>query len=207
MRELRLEQLSDNCYTGPEYEGDLLSRMPISNPSYRKELLALQEKVMGQGYRPKRENSLPFREAVEITKRFQPGDPTNPEQDFAREMRLALAEKLGLDSDEQMDQLKFFTSVRGPLDLHGIDAFFTFSYLDNEGRTKECMVSLDVTRNPKKDDSRADVLIAGDVPDPSDAGFNEKEYLAIIEKYAAQCAGIIKEKINQGGAGFSQFLH
>ena len=46
-----------------------------------------------------------------LSKKFQPSDPTNPVREFAKELRLALADKLGLESDEQLDKLKIFTTL------------------------------------------------------------------------------------------------
>lgn len=202
------ERLSQNRYSGKEYEFDLVGEIKIDDPAYKQELAKLQEAVRARGYQPKRSDSLPFREAVELTKKFQPGDPTNPQKDFAREIRLALAEKLGLENDQEMNRLKFYTSVGSPLDAHGIDGFFTFSYIDAQGYPKECVVSFDVTRNPDKDETlRADLLIGGDIPDPSDQGFNEKEYLKKIDEYAAEGSAVLREKMQRGETGFGSSLH
>lgn len=208
MKEMNFSKSIENRYSGREYEFDLLDEIKTEDPAYQKELAAFQKKVKAWGYQPQQANSLPFREALELTKKFQPGDPTNPRKDFAREMRLALAEKLGLESDEQMNRLKYFTAVRGPLDAHGIDGFFVFSYTDNEGRIKECAFSLDATKNPSKDEPpKADVLIGGDVPDPSDDNFNEDEYLKKIDEYAAQGLAVFQEKMQRGETGLSAGYH
>jgi hypothetical protein len=208
MREAKFENSMDARYLGPEYEFDLIGEIKTDDPAYQAELLKLQLEAKARGYNPRQTNSLPFREAIELTKKFQPSDPTNPQKDFAREMRLSLAEKLNLESDEDMNRLKFFTSVGGPLDAHGIDGFFVFSYTDKDGRTKECAVSFDVTRNPKKDEAtKADFLIGGDIPDPSDDGFNEKDYLEKIDDYAEKSAMIFQEKMKSGIAGFDSAFH
>jgi len=208
MKEGKFENSMNNRYLGPEYEFDLADEIKKDDPAYQKELTMSQEKAKARGYQPKQANSLPFREAVEITKKFQPGDPTNPKKDFAREIRLALAEKLGLESDEEMNRLKFYTSVGGPLDLHGIDGFFTFSYVDKEGRQKECGVSFDITRNPNKDEAvKADFLIGGDIPDPSDDGFKEADYLKKIDEYAEKSSSIFQEKISRGETGLGSSFH
>lgn len=208
MKEGRFDNLMDTRYLGPEYEFDLADGIKKDDPVYQKELAMSQEKVKARGYQPKQANSLPFREAVEITKKFQPGDPTNPKKDFAREIRLALAERLGLESDEDMNRLKFYTSVGGPLDLHGIDGFFTFSYVDGEGHQKECGVSFDITRNPNKDEAmKADFLIGGDIPDPSDDDFKEEDYLKKIDEYAEKGSSIFQDKMRRGETGLGSSLH
>lgn len=208
MKGFHFENLMENRYLGPEYERDLIGAMKTDDPDYRRELTGLQRIASARGYRPRQGNSLPFREAAEITKKFQPEDMTNPQKDFARELRLALAEKLELEKDEDMNRLGFYTAVGGPLDAHGIDGFFVLHYADKEGRLKECVTSFDVTRNPNKDEAaKADLLIGGDIADPSDADFKEEEYLAKISEYADKIAEIFKGKMSRGEAGFTRALH
>lgn len=195
----RFENFGQNRYFGKEYEFDLLGKIDTENPLFQAELEKLQKAAISRGYHPKQADSLPFREAVELSKKFQPADPTNPQKDFAREMRLALAEKLGLESDQDMDRLKFYTSVGGPLDAHGIDGFISFVCPMGENREREVMVSFDITKNPDKEEAikAADLLIGGDIPDTSDEDYKEGEYLKVIDGYARQISQIIQEKTQQ----------
>lgn len=192
----RFENFDRTPYFGKEYEFDLLGKLDTANPLFQTELKKLQEAAINRGYHPKQADSLPFREAVSLSKKFQPGDPTNPVRVFAKELRLALADKLGLESDAQLDKLKIFTTLGGPLDAHGIDGFVSFLCPADNGGEKEVMVSFDVTRNPEKDEApkAADLLIGGDIPDPSDDNYKEDEYLDVIEGYAGKMAQIIQEK-------------
>jgi len=204
----RFENFDRNCYTGKEYEYDLLGKLDTDNPAFQSELKKLQSAAVNRGYHPRQADSLPYREAVALSKKFQPGDPTNPVRAFAKELRLALAEKLGLESDEQMDKLKIFTTLGGPLDAHGVDGFISYACPADNGGEREVTVSFDVTRNPIKDEApkAADLLIGGDIPDPSDENYKEDEYLGVIEGYAGKMARIIQEKTG-GSADTSASLH
>lgn len=185
-------------YSGLEYEFDLVGRINIEDPNYWKELERLQKAAVDQykGWHPAKKDSLPFNEAVEFTKKFQPWDPTNPDKDFARELRLAIAEQLGLKTDDDFERLKFYTSAGGPLDMHYIDGFVTFQPL---GENREFAVTFDVTKNPEKEFPRADLLIEGDIPDPSE---NEQVYLNTIDEYAEKFGEVFKTKIAKKQAGF-----
>jgi len=185
-------------YTGPEYEFDLVNQVNAGHPNCQKTLKAEQEKAIinHPGWQPRQLNSLPFREAVEFTKKFQPFDPANPTSDFAREFRLAMAENLGLEEDSDLEKLKLFTAVQSPLDAHHIDFFVTYAPKQSE----EYFIGLDITKQPKKDEplKGADMLIGGDIPDPSDDNFSEENYLKIINDYARQAVGILKDKVARG---------
>ena len=110
---------------------------------------------------------------------------------------MALAERLGVKPDEQKN-IQFFTSVGGPLDAHGIDGFISYICPIKDGQQKEFMVSFDITKNPDKDEQmkKADLLLGGDIPDPSDEGYNEEKSSGAINNYATEMAEIIQNKIN-----------
>src|SRR3989338_1180984 len=62
--------------------------------------------------------------AIELVKKYQPFDPTNPQKPFLKDLKLEMAEVLGLESDEDMDRIKIYTAVNSILDIDfGIDAF------------------------------------------------------------------------------------
>jgi len=181
-------------YRGREFEYDLVGKMNIEDPTFPLELNKLQEKVKKRGYQIKQKNSLPFKEAVEISKKFQTWDPQSPNKEFARELRLALAERLGLETNEQLENLKIYSAVGGPLDSHGIDCFIAF----NSPGGKEYIVTYDVTKNPDKEIPKgADLLIEGEIPDPSDKDYSEKKFLETIDNYAAQSAIVLKQKMEK----------
>lgn len=189
---MNFERLSKS-YFGKEYEYDLVGRVNINNPKYWEELKCLQEKAKSQGYKPFQKDSLPFKDAIEFTKNFQLDDPTNPTRDFARELRLAFAEKLGLEKDEDLEKLKLYSCVDGPLDAHGIDFFI--SYLASPKQKKEFIITFDITKNPKKDSGNADLIVTN-IPDPEDSDFNEDEYLNKIDVFAKKGIEILQQKMH-----------
>lgn len=189
-------ETAKNLYTGREYERDLAGEINRQHPDYEKELKQTQWATMKTGWRPTCPEALPFKEAAEFTEKFQSGDPTNPRQDFARELRLALAEKLGLEEETETDKLKFFTAIGGPLDMHHVDFFFSWQPETNGPKHR---ATFDITKNPDKEETlgKTDILIGGDIPDPSDDNFNEKEYLKTIDFYAQLAAETLKRRLNQ----------
>ncbi len=125
-----------------------------------------------------------FAAAAELVKKFQPWpDPTNPQKDFLKELRLSLAEQLDLD-DQMANNLTMYTAVATPLDVyHGVDAFVEYRLPD--GHTLQ--ITLDVTLNEKKINTtggRANFIVS-DIPDISEG---QDAYLAAIEKCAQQTA-------------------
>jgi hypothetical protein len=129
---------------------------------------------------------LPYKKAMEVVKKMQPFDPSDPKPRFANDLHATIAEKLKL---EDYRKLKFFTAVSSHLDIwHGTDAFFE---LDLEG--KKIIVTLDATSNPNKDVCKADVLV--EIPheglDPKE---DRIEYIEKIEEVADEIVGVIKNK-------------
>jgi hypothetical protein len=160
---------------GREFEADLLGTAEINDPKYADEVRKIVKEI-GKPY-------IPYRQALELVKNFQSGDPTNPKKDFLRELRLAVADKLGLETDEDLEGLRAYTAVGTPLDiLHGVDGFISFGAPDK----KEGIVTFDVTLQEDKQTGggKADLII-GDLPDPDE---DEAGYLAAIEKVAEQIA-------------------
>jgi len=90
----------------------------------------------------------PYREAMDEVRRFQPGDPSDPECRFANDFHAMVALELGL---EDWSELKFYTAVGSPLDFyHGVDGFFEFC-----GK----VVTIDGTTNPEKLDAKANYVV------------------------------------------------
>ena len=54
---------------------------------------------------------------------------------------------------------------------------------------------------------KADFLIGGDIPDPSDDDFKETNYLKKISEYAETSASIFQEKMKRGETGLGSSLH
>lgn len=179
------------------YEHNLVGGVDVEQLSYEEEIKKLQEKAKQSGWKISGERYLPFSYAIELAKRFQNGnDPINPQKDFAREFRLAMAEKLGLIEEEELNRLKFFTCAGGkksPADFfHGLDFFVSLT--DKQG--KEVIVTGDVTKDVQKS-QKADLLVGGDIPDPGQENFNEKEYLELVERYAQEAVTILERKMKE----------
>lgn len=120
--------------------------------------------------------------AIELIRKHTQEDPTNPTRPFAKELRLAVAEELGLESDTDLDNLRFYSALGTPLDVfHGVDGWIEFR---PEGGSPR-VVTIDVTLDPAKLEHKADVIVH-EVPDPAE---NEKRFLKLVyEEYAPQVA-------------------
>ena len=139
---------------------------------------------------------LPYRKALEFAKRFQPldpethkpQDPTDPWKAFPKELRLAIAEKLGLEDEKDMDRLHYYTTVGSPLDVfHGVDCV-----IELEGRTpKEGNrdVTFDVTLQSEpgsKEDVKANVIVRELHEEDS------PEFLKDVDEVAAQAVPFLE---------------
>jgi hypothetical protein len=179
------------------YEHNLVGGVDVERLGYEQEIKKLQEKAKQSGWKISGERYLPFPYAIELAKRFQNGnDPINPQKDFAREFRLAMAERLGLIEEKELNRLKFFTCAGGeksPADFfHGLDFFVSFK--DEQG--KEIIFPGDVTKDAQKS-QKADFLVGGDIPDPGQENFNEKEYLELIDHYSQEAVAILEKKMKE----------
>jgi hypothetical protein len=167
-------------YSGTEFEYDLFGQADIRNPEYVKALRAAGA--------DERTGYLPFGKAVDLTKRFQPGDPSNPKKEYLRDLLFAVQEKLGVDPEDEPDSVRAFTAVGTPLDkFHGVDAF-----VSKKGERGDVLVTLDATLRPEKlnEGWKADLMI-GDLPSVED---DEDGYLAAIDDMADKIASKIREK-------------
>lgn len=126
------------------------------------------------------------------------GDPTNPEVQHARDIRLAVIESLGIENLEEEDAVKYYTAVGTPLDVKmGVDAFIEFT--DPETH-KTSRATIDVTLNTRKLNEsygKADIVI-GELPD---AIIEEDEYLEMIDEYGKQIAEKLKLQSNEINRG------
>lgn len=89
-------------------------------------------------------------------------DPLNPVKDFAKLLRLKVANRL---SPEDPSRVKFYTAINTPLDLkHGVDAVIEFTPVSS----RAIRVTIDITMNPDKIDGHADIVFSvptGGLPD------------------------------------------
>ena len=136
---------------------------------------------------------LPYRQSMDLVREYHQEDPTNPSKPFANELRLSIAEELGLETEQDMDRLKFFSAVNsGSLDFHhGVDAWIELLPKDKSERS--AIVTMDVTlRETVGKSDKADVII-GQVPDPSE---DEKKFMKLVyEEYGPDIAGQIQQQI------------
>lgn len=171
---------------GRRFEYEIFDQVRTDDPRYQAEMRA---KANDKGY-------LPFNDALDIIKKYQPADPRNPSKDFLRELRLAVAEKLNL-SDEEADSLFAYTAVGSALDrFHHADAVIT--QVLNNGR--EIIVTLDATLNKEKiqsEDRQRSGVIVTELPSPET---DEDAYLDAIDGYAEEVVARIHRANPKGKA-------
>jgi hypothetical protein len=195
--------------TGETYERDLLG--------YVKESVNLNKEsgysVILGAYEKDKVPYLPFWKAVELVKKLQPSDPTNPAKGFLKDLRLEVIDTLlnfssekikenpkiknfqvNLGSDE--DRVKIFTAVGSPLDIyHGVDGFIEFEGKNGKKQIVTFDVSLDKLKMNKQ--PRANIILIGEVPDPT-RGKNEEEknknttkYFEVLNKIAQEVVEVL----------------
>ena len=114
-------------YTGRMFEDDFLPR--------------LSDDWRNEGY---------FDEArsFQWVRDHQEWDPSDPSIKTSNELHYKVAEKLGLDDN---NDLKLYSALNSPLDYHfGIDAFFEWG---------DANFTLDFSTNPNKDMAKADMVV------------------------------------------------
>lgn len=142
----------------------------IHDPEYER-----QKQLLIQKYRDLKK-PVPFREALEVVKRFQPFkpdsrepvDPASPIKQFPYALRKFVAEGLGLKGAKEKNVL-FWTSVDSFVDT----AFGADAVVELKGEKGELskLVRLDVTRHLPEEttkegkDNRDRVIIYGEIPD------------------------------------------
>ncbi|GEM_PF-902644 len=162
--------------TGDIFEWQYIGQIDTKNPEYQK---ALEDVRHSESRAGMEDGYIRFRKAIDLAKKFQPYDPVNPDKHFARDIRIAVQDLLGLKTEEEMDRVKFYTAVGSPLDkFHSVDAFI--EYTDENGETVRA--TFDLTVNPNKKGYKTDIVVqAQDLPDPN---LNNEEYIAAVEEYA-----------------------
>lgn len=171
--------------TGRQAEENFLGAVDNTNTEYRASLLrlgipdGLLHNMSGHPL-----PHISFYDALEMVKAGQPWkDPTNPEKDFLRELRIEVADCLGIGADEDaLDRLRAYTAVGSPLDLlHGVDALFEF----DEKKGSMIRVFLDVTNAPARKKEKPGIMIV-DINAIGDHAEDKKEYQKSIETLAAE---------------------
>lgn len=136
----------------------------------------------------------PYRESMDLVRQAQLIDPEKgfnpscPKPSFANDLHAMLAEKLELDDFER---LRFYTAVHSILDYqHKVDGFFEFD--DIPGK-KPVIVTLDLTQNPEKTESKADMILLVD-EENLDLIENKKGYYAMMDQFVEGINDIIQER-------------
>lgn len=179
--------------TGNIFEWQFIGQIDIGSQEYRKELLRLQEESAKKGTT---NGCITPEKAMDLARKFQPFDSTNPNKPFARDIKISLLDLMigkGLipNNEKDQDRIKFYTASQTPLDtFHGIDAFIEFEDLDG----KKYTVSFDLTLNPRKGGYKSDIVVA-ELPDPN-IKENRLSYLAAIENYAQKALELIEMRMS-----------
>ena len=116
---------------------------------------------------------LPYGVALARVRMNQPAgwDPKDPATKYMNNLHVLVAEALEL---EDYGDLKLLTAVGSPLDFfHGVDSLFEF-----QGQ----IVTIDVTKNPKKLGGKADFILQEDV-------LEDEILLQSIAESIAKCFG------------------
>jgi hypothetical protein len=119
-------------------------------------------------------------EAFKVVKSIQPGDPKDPQPDFAYEAFIRIEQLL-----DREGELSFYTAVGSVLDRMGVDGWFE---LDGEKP-----VTVDLTTNPEKSHKQeADIVFV--VPrDGLDRSVDESQFM----KYADALSQLVVRIMQQ----------
>ena len=159
----------------------------------------LQKKEMLGGARVESEKELrgeieyqPFDDAIESAKERQPGDPSDPGPRFASDLHYITAGVLGL---EDLDSLKLFTGINGPLSrFHGVDAFFELKPDPNKPDVVQVTLELTTDKNKRIADKAALLIhIPSEGLDPADPEDKEAFNTLIVEASQRISAKLQKE--------------
>jgi hypothetical protein len=159
----------ENCYA-------LLMSFETTGTTVERELFGKAEKLA------RVPEYLKYKQAMEVVRKLQPGDPTDPKPDFAYEVLIQVEGKI----PDGKDRIRFYTAIGSMLDhWHGVDGWFELE----DGRR----VSIDLTTNPQKETHKADIVFL--VPHGGlDRAVNEAEFLEYTGKLAGEIAGLFQDK-------------
>jgi hypothetical protein len=130
--------------------GDFIAEVEKNNPYVKDDLInvhklvqeILSKRVKGDRYRYIKQ--LKDEELFKIVEESQGSDfdSSDPKNAYASDLHAIIAEQLGLDD---YSDLEYYCSVDTHLDKCGVDAFFKFKYLSNDGSEKQVTVCCDLT--------------------------------------------------------------
>ena len=176
--------------TGREHEADVLGSVRVSSQAYKNELAKV-----GEPSEQKDIPYVPYEKAFGLAEHHQPWDPTNPQNEFLRELRLELYDQLGQDENARPDAVRMYTAVNTPLDRYfGIDGFVKYEAPD--GSKYYATVDASLEQVKLKGGHKADHVI-GAIP----SIYKEKEFIKSVEGHGKQVGAILQRRQEQGRDG------
>lgn len=189
-----MRERSNDFYSGRMFEADFLGSVR-DTPEALARIRGLWD---GESKKRVGDETLPYlsyRDALTVVREFQPGDPTNPKKELARELRLAVADVLGIPEDA-LDRVRFYTAVGSLLDkIHGVDGVIEVADANGNVTTATLDLSLRGEKQASDYRAKADVVI-GDLPDPKE---EEDAYLAAVDAAANTLAEVIRRQQERRG--------
>lgn len=167
--------------TGTSHEADAFDKPQLNTELYNRKYAELVQKYKPQA---KLEGWIPFNDAKDLV--ISSTLPLKLKRPFANELRTEVAKKLNLDPS----RVRFFSAIGTPLDLfHGTDAIVR--YLEENGTPID--ITLDVTKNSAKDQSKARVLVTDIEVDPQS---NKQAFEKGIRETADAVASAISQELS-----------
>ena len=207
MRSVDFEFEKGRGETKDLFESDFIGQINTRDPKYKetwdemaKEELRKYE--LGEWKRedgPPAKNYLRLRKAMDLARKFQPGNPSLPQKPFARDIRLEVIKlfeekvlKRKAKPEERM-RFRFFTAADGskegganhsPMDkFHGSNAWLEYS--DENGYLSFATFAL-LLRGENRDPQGRNIIVRkSELPDPYIEGEADKYDLA-MKKFAEQ---------------------
>ncbi len=181
----------------PEFRGKLREADVFGYPKWEESLKQTARKEGAvphlDAYRTYQEfksgRYVPYREALAFVQDAYPLDPHNPQKPFAKELRIEIADKLGLQTTEEMRRIKLYSTLNSPIDrFHGVDAIVVY----DDPKYGTIRVTIDETENTQKigAEHKADILMYGVTAEPED----ETKFLQSVGLWADEIAAKIEKK-------------
>ncbi len=138
--------------------------------------------------------------AFELVRQFSSDNPTAPKKAFAASMRMDVASALRLQSPEEFERLRYYTSVGDTVldKKHGVDAWIEF-----EDGGKTIIVTLDATLRDKEEEGLKRLGGEGpdfEVPELPDAIQEKEAFETAVRGFGAAIANRIKSNLPANSA-------
>lgn len=181
---------------GKEFERHICGAMARRDAGY----FVMENKILGSSKRlGARVGERQIKALLDLIKKYQEGSPINPVSDYARNLRSAIAEELGLAGEESEKNLKFYTAIAGEGEVTAVDfKLGADAWLEYKAGERVYDMRFDATTNPdnpSKDIVNSDIIIG-----PEHAPNAEREpeaYMKEIKKMAEAIALKFAKKIER----------